>query len=202
MPVRPETVLRDLSAEVQSCTNCDLYKWATQAVFGEGAARARLMMIGEQPGDQEDQQGHPFVGPAGRLLDRALDEAGIVRAQVFVTNAVKHFKFEQRGKRRIHQKPRASEVAACSMWLEREVEVVRPQVIVCLGATAAQAVLGRAHRLTKERGNFAEHRWAKYVTSTVHPSAILRAPDERREAEYERFVTDLKKVADMVRRAA
>jgi uracil-DNA glycosylase len=197
MPGRPEAALRELREAVQDCRNCDLYKWATQAVLGEGAAHARLMLVGEQPGDQEDRQGHPFVGPAGKVLDRALADAGIDRAQVFVTNAVKHFKFEERGKRRIHKKPSTVEVQACSPWLEAEIAVVKPEVIVCLGATAAQALLGRTHRLTKERGNFVEHRLAPAVTSTVHPSAILRAPDDQqREAEYGRFVADLKKVRD------
>ena len=195
--IPPRPTLSGLRSAVQRCHGCDLYRYATQAVFGEGAAHARLVLVGEQPGDQEDQQGHPFVGPAGKLLDRALEEAGIDRSQVYVTNAVKHFKFEERGKRRIHKKPKASEVNACHPWLEAEMSVIQPKVVVCLGATAAQAILGRTYRLTKERGNFVEHRWAPFVTSTVHPSAILRAPDEeQRHAEYMQFVADLKKARE------
>src|SRR5438552_15976417 len=153
-----------LNRAVQDCQGCDLYRDATQAVFGEGPARAPVMFVGEQPGDQEDRQGRPFVGGAGRMLDQALEEAGIDRKRVYVTNAVKHFKFEERGKRRIHKKPRASEVKACNPWLEAEMAVLKPHVIVCLGATATQAVLGNAYRLTKERGKFVEHRWAPRVT--------------------------------------
>jgi DNA polymerase len=183
----------------QQCKGCDLYRNATQAVLGEGPPSARIMMVGEQPGDKEDLAGHPFVGPAGALLDRALHDAGIDRADVYITNAVKHFKFEERGKRRIHKKPRASEVQACNPWLEAEMSVLKPAVIVCLGATAAQAVLGRNYRLTKERGKFVEHRWAPKVTATTHPSAILRTPDEAtRHAAYEQLVADLKKVRSVL----
>jgi len=186
------TVLEDA---VQHCHGCDLYLHATQAVFGEGPTTASVVLIGEQPGDEEDRIGKPFVGPAGRLLDRALKDAGIDRSAIYVTNAVKHFKFEERGKRRIHKKPGASEIAACRPWLESEIALVHPEIIVCLGATAAQTVFGPDYRLTKERGRFAEHPWASFATSTVHPSAILRAPDsERREEEYQSFVADLKKV--------
>ena len=189
--------LGKLCEAVQTCQGCDLYRYATQAVFGEGPSRARVMFIGEQPGDQEDLQGRPFVGPAGKLLDRALADAGIDRTEVYVTNAVKHFKFEERGKRRLHKKPRLSEVKACRPWLEAEANVVRPRVIVCLGATAAQSVFGTAYRLTRERGRFIEHAWAPRATSTIHPSAILRAPDpEQRREEYRRFVDDLKKVRE------
>jgi DNA polymerase len=157
------------------------------------------MLIGEQPGNEEDIQGHPFVGPAGKLLDRALADAGIDRGDVYITNAVKHFKFEERGKRRIHKKPTMAEVKACRPWLEAEIAVTEPEVIVCLGATAAQSLLGPAYRLTKERGKFVEHPWARFVTSTVHPSAILRAPDDRqRHQEYQRFVNDLKKVQKLL----
>jgi DNA polymerase len=149
------------------------------------------VFIGEQPGDEEDKAGRPFVGPAGRLFDKALEEAGIDRAEVFVTNAVKHFKFEERGKRRIHKKPSAGEVSACRPWLEAELTIVRPEILVCLGATAALAVFGPEYRVTRERGKFAKHEWAALATSTVHPSAILRAPDELRAKEYRQFVEDL-----------
>lgn len=188
-----------LRGAVHDCRNCDLYRWATQAVPGEGSPTARLMLVGEEPGDYEDKQGHPFVGPGGRVLDRALADAAIDRSDVFLTNVVKHFKFEQRGKRRIHKKPAASEVAACLPWLEAEVAIVKPKVIVCLGATAAQALLGRAHRLTKERGNFVQHPWGPLVTSTIHPAAVLRAPtgEERRHA-YRLFVEDLIKARQAV----
>lgn len=185
----------ELAHAAQSCQGCELYRHATQAVFGEGPATARVMMVGEQPGDMEDRQGKPFVGPAGRLLDKALEEAGIDRNDVYVTNAVKHFKFVERGKKRLHQKPRISEVTACRPWLEAEVSAVHPDVIVCLGATAAQSILGPKFRLTRERGAFLPHAWAAFVTATVHPSAILRAPDsERRHEEFRLFVEDLKAV--------
>jgi uracil-DNA glycosylase len=195
-PYIPEKgTLKVLREAVQACRGCDLYRCATQAVFGEGPAKARIVMVGEQPGNEEDLQGHPFVGPAGKLLDRALDEAAIERSDVYVTNAVKHFKFEERGKRRLHKKPRASEIKACSPWLEAEVARIHPEIIVCLGATAAQSILGNAFRLTKERGKFMEHPWAPRVTATVHPSAILRAPDEeQRHIAYRAFVDDLKRV--------
>jgi len=175
-----------------------LYRAATQAVFGEGPHRARIVLIGEQPGDDEDRQGHPFVGPAGKLLRRALGDAAIDGAAVYITNAVKHFKFEERGKRRIHKKPKASEVVACYPWLEAELNLVRPKVIVCLGATATQSILGRSYRLTKERGRFVQHPWAPSVTATIHPSAILRAPDSaQRHAAYRQFVADLIKVREV-----
>ncbi len=190
-----KATLRVLREAVQHCHGCDLYRAATQAVFGEGPAKARLMLVGEQPGNDEDLQGHPFVGPAGKLLDRALQEAGIPRSEVYVTNAVKHFKFEERGKRRLHKKPRASEIKACRPWLEAEVARVQPEIIVCLGATAAQSILGNAFRLTKERGKFIQHPWARRVTATIHPSAILRAPDEeQRHLAYRSFVADLERV--------
>jgi uracil-DNA glycosylase family protein len=186
--------LRRLRTAVQDCRGCELYRAATQAVFGEGPATAKIVLVGEQPGDEEDRQGHPFVGPAGKLLNRALHEAGIDNRDVYVTNVVKHFKFEERGKRRIHKKPRASEVAACNPWLETEMDLIKPAVIVCLGATATQAILGRSYRLTKKHGNFVEHAYP-YVTATLHPSAILRAPDagQRHEA-YAQLVADLVKV--------
>jgi uracil-DNA glycosylase family protein len=193
--------LAELRDAVQECQGCDLYKHATQGVLGEGPVKARLVMVGEQPGDREDLAGHPFVGPAGRLLDRALEDAGISRSDVYVTNAIKHFKFEERGKRRIHQKPSDTEIAACKPWLNAELELVRPEVIVCLGATAARAVIGKQHQLLKERGRFFEHPMARAVTATVHPSAILRAPDaDRRHQDYEAFVKDLMGVRNMLNR--
>ena len=177
------------------CQGCDLYLHATQTVFGEGPARARIMMVGEQPGDQEDLAGKPFVGPAGKILDKALVEAGIDRETVYVTNAVKHFKFVERGKRRIHGKPNAGEVAACRPWLRAELDVIRPELVVCLGATAAQSILGRDFRITKSRGTFFPHEWAKLVMATVHPSAILRAPDpDERHEQYRMFVDDLARI--------
>jgi DNA polymerase len=167
---------------------------ATQAVAGEGPSTATIVFIGEQPGDEEDRQGRPFVGPAGRLWNRALQDAGIDRADVYVTNAVKHFKFEERGKRRIHKKPSAAQSKACRPWLEAEVSAIRPRILVCLGATAAQSVFGPEYRVTRQRGQFVTHAWAPQATSTIHPSAILRAPDEQRETDYQRFVEDLRKV--------
>ncbi|HVY91210.1 MAG TPA: UdgX family uracil-DNA binding protein [Bryobacteraceae bacterium] len=188
-----------LREAIQHCRGCDLYKYATQAVFGEGPKSSGILFIGEEPGDEEDRAGHPFVGPSGKLFNRALGEAGIDRTEVFVTNAVKHFKFEDRGKRRLHKKPTAGEISACRPWLEAEIEVVKPEVLVCLGATAALSVFGRAYRVTKERGKFVEHPWAKHATSTVHPSAILRAPDDdQRHLEYRRFVDDLIKVREVI----
>jgi DNA polymerase len=182
------------------CQACDLWKRGTQTVFGEGAVPAPLMLVGEQPGNEEDLEGHPFVGPAGRLLDQALEAAGIDRKLAYVTNVVKHFKWEPRGKRRIHAKPNSVEIAACMPWLQAELEVVKPEVLVCLGATAAQALLGRAFRVTQSRGKFVESPLAPHVTATVHPSSILRAPDaETRRAEMARFVADLKGVAAVVR---
>ncbi len=197
-PFIPESPTLPLLKEaVQGCRGCDLYRYATQAVLGEGAKSASILMIGEQPGDEEDRVGRPFVGPAGRLLDRALVDAGIDRSSTYVTNAVKHFKFEERGKRRIHKKPSGLEIKACKPWLEAEIAVVRPEIIVCLGATAAQSVFGATYRVTRQRGQFVEHPWARYATSTVHPSAILRAPDdEQRHLEYDNFVADLKQVRE------
>ncbi len=177
------------------CKGCDLWERATQTVFGEGARRAEVVFVGEQPGNEEDLAGKPFVGPAGRLLDDALLEAGIARIQTYVTNVVKHFKWEPRGKRRIHKKPNAREVAACRPWLEAEISLVKPKVIVCLGATAAQALLGPQFRVSKQRGQFIESTLAPYVVATVHPSSILRAPDETRRDEKRKFIDDLKTVA-------
>jgi DNA polymerase len=167
--------------------------------MGEGPSKARVMLVGEQPGNEEDRQGHPFVGPAGRILERALSDAGIPRDTVYVTNAVKHFKFEERGKRRIHKKPNAAEVSACLPWLAAEMLAVKPEIVVCLGATAAQALLGRDYRLTKERGTFRSREGGPKITSTVHPSAVLRAPDEDREAMYESLVADLRKAERALR---
>jgi uracil-DNA glycosylase family protein len=190
-----------LRKAADQCKGCDLFRFATQAVFGEGVTQASLMLIGEQPGNEEDKQGRPFVGPAGHLLDKGLIEAGIERQQVYVTNVVKHFKFEERGKRRIHKKPSAVEVQACNPWLEAEVSLIKPKVIVCLGATAAQAILGKDHRVTRDHGKFTEHLWAPHVTSTVHPSSILRAPDEeQRRAQFSEFVADLKRVRELLRK--
>jgi DNA polymerase len=190
------TRLSTLEAAARTCRGCGLYRQATQTVFGEGPARAVAMLVGEQPGDQEDRQGHPFVGPAGKLLDRALADAGIDRARVFVTNAVKHFKWLPRGKRRLHSKPSALEVRACQPWLEAEIRAVKPAIVVCLGATAAQALLGRAFRVTAQRGRVLRAPLADRVLATVHPSSILRARDDAsRHAALAQFVRDLKVVA-------
>jgi DNA polymerase len=190
-------LLKDAAAD---CRACDLWKKGTQTVFGDGRTRARVMFIGEQPGNEEDLTGKPFVGPAGRLFDNALEEAGIDRKQAYVTNVVKHFKWEPRGKRRIHKKPNAQEISACRPWLEAEFALVKPKVIVALGATAAQALLGPQFRVTKERGKFIESTLAPYIMATVHPSSILRAPDdETRHLEYRRFVDDLKKLARVLK---
>ena len=178
------------------CKACDLYLRGTQTVFGEGPPRAVIMLVGEQPGDAEDLAGHPFVGPAGQLLDRALAEAGIDRGTVYVTNVVKHFKWEPRGKRRIHAKPNAAEIGACRPWLETEIALVQPRVLVCLGATAAQALLGKQFKVSRQRGEIVPSTLAPVVTATVHPSSILRAPDEAtRREEMRLFVADLRRVA-------
>ena len=200
-PFVPKTTsVRTLRVAVQECRGCDLYKAATQAVFGTGGRSARALFVGEQPGDQEDLEGEPFVGPAGKLLDKALADAGFVRGDVYLTNAVKHFKWEPRGKRRIHKKPRVSEVKACRPWLEAELRAVTPAVIVCLGATAAQAVLGAAFKLMKGRGTIVSSALAERVVATIHPSAVLRAPDaEGRKAAYEMLVADLKVAAKALR---
>ncbi|MGH9687182.1 MAG: UdgX family uracil-DNA binding protein [Candidatus Acidiferrales bacterium] len=194
--------LRELARLAQKCKACDLWKRATQAVFGEGRPDAKVMFVGEVPGDREDREGKPFVGPAGNLLDKALEEVGIDRSDVYVTNAVKHFNWEERGKRRVHKKPRASEIAACRPWLEAEIERLKPAVIVCLGATAAQALLGKDYRVTKHHGEFVESALAPHVTALVHPSAILHALDEAsRHEEMKHFIDDLKKVAAAIRTA-
>lgn len=188
--------IRRLWQEVQACTRCPLYANATQGVLGEGPVQAEVFFIGEQPGDQEDLQGRPFVGPAGRMLDKAMAEAGIDRSRVYITNAVKHFKWEPRGKARIHKKPNASEIAACRPWLDREIALVRPKGILCLGATAAQALLGRSFRVTTQRGRAVESPLAPVVMATVHPSSLLRAPtDADRERETNLFIEDLKRFA-------
>jgi uracil-DNA glycosylase len=196
IPTRPTLpALRDAAA---GCKACPLWRSGTQTVFGEGLKKADLMLVGEQPGDKEDLAGKPFVGPAGRLLDRALGGAGIDRGNAYVTNVVKHFKWEARGKRRIHKKPNLDEITACRPWLEAELSVVRPRVLVCLGATAAQALLGKQFRVTKQRGQFVESDLAEYVTATVHPSSILRAHNEEREREIAALVADLRGVAGVL----
>jgi DNA polymerase len=201
VPDRP--TLRKLRAASARCRGCRLWERATQTVFGEGDSHARVMLVGEQPGNDEDLAGKPFVGPAGRLLDQALAAAGIDRRAVYVTNAVKHFKWEPRGKRRIHQKPTSREIAACRPWLDAELRVVRPEVLVCLGATAAQALLGAKFRVTTGRGEWLPSPLAPRVMATVHPSAILRAPDDdTRHAELARFTHELRRVAAVLRRPA
>lgn len=191
--------LEELTKAAKECKACDLWKRGTQTVFGDGSSHAKVMLVGEQPGNQEDLEGKPFVGPAGKLLDAALVAAGIDRAKVYVTNAVKHFKWEPRGKRRIHKKPNAAEVAACRPWLDGEIAALQPKVIVCLGATAAQALLGRDFRVTQHRGEFLKSPLAPYLMATVHPSSILRAPDEEtRHEEMKRFIQDLKKIAKIL----
>ena len=185
--------LRDAAA---GCTACHLHKLGTQTVFGEGLKKAEVMMVGEQPGDKEDLEGRPFVGPAGKLLDRALEEAGIDRSGVYITNVVKHFKWEARGKRRIHKKPNMAEITACRPWLEAELDVVRPRALVCLGATAAQALLGRGFKVSQQRGELVDSELAPLVTATIHPSSILRERDEdARHRSLQEFVRDLANVA-------
>src|SRR6266446_6033201 len=194
-PARPPDTMSwsAMREAAKECEACHLYKRATQTVFGEGPKSATIMLVGEQPGDYEDVAGKPFVGPAGKIMDQALEEAGIERSQVYVTNAVKHFKWEPRGKRRIHQKPNSREIAACRPWLEAELRLVKPKLLVCLGATAAQAVFGPSFRVTRERGKVLSSKLAPKVVATVHPSALLRQPDEiSRGREYARFVVDLR----------
>jgi DNA polymerase len=185
-----------MNEDVQDCRACDLWEGATQAVMGEGSRQADLVLVGEQPGDREDLQGHPFVGPAGGVLDRGLERSGIPRDEVFITNAVKHFRYKMRGKRRIHQKPDRWQVQACMPWLEAELAVVKPRALVCLGATAGQALIGPSVRVGRDRGRPLESDLAELVTITVHPSSILRAQDDReREAAFDEFVADLSEVA-------
>jgi DNA polymerase len=200
IPERPSlTALREIS---KGCQACDLWQRGTQTVFGEGPAHARIVMVGEQPGNDEDLAGRPFVGPAGQLLDRALESAGIGRRDVYITNVVKHFKWEPRGKRRIHAKPNAAEIHACLPWLEAELTLVKPDLIVCLGATAAQALLGAEFRVSRHRGQLVESRFGRPAVATVHPSSILRAPDdETRQVEMDRFVEDLRQVSRVLRAA-
>src|ERR1700730_10824707 len=197
IPLHP--TIPALQKAAKGCQACDLWKRGTQTVFGEGEPDAKVIFVGEQPGDREDREGKPFVGPAGGLLDKALVEAGIDRKRVYVTNAVKHFKWEPRGKRRIRKNPTAAEIAACRPWLDAEIAVLRPKVVVCLGATAAQALLGRDFRVTQHRGEFLDSPLAPFVMATVHPSSILRAPDDRtRQEEMKSFVSDLKKLASVI----
>jgi uracil-DNA glycosylase len=200
IPERP--TLAGLRQRAATCRACELWERGTQTVFGEGTAAAEVMLVGEQPGNDEDLAGRPFVGPAGKLLDQALEEAGIDRGQTYVTNVVKHFKWEPRGKRRIHAKPNAQEVSACRPWLEAELALVKPKVLVCLGATAAQALLGRSFRVSRQRGQLVSSPLAPRVLATVHPSSILRAPDDQtRHAERARFVEDLRQAAIALRGA-
>ncbi len=200
MPIAAATLperrtLRTLKTAARGCRACHLWKRATQTVFGEGVAAAEVMLVGEQPGNDEDLAGHPFIGPAGRILNEALERAGIDRSRTYVTNIVKHFKWEPRGKRRIHAKPKAGEISACRPWLDAEIVVVRPRIIVCLGATAAKALLGNSFRVSVDRGRFVPSELAPLVTATVHPSSILRAPDSRaRKEAMGAFVRDLKNV--------
>ena len=194
-PARPPDTasLGALREAAGHCTACHLYKRATQTVFGEGPKGATMMLVGEQPGDYEDVTGKPFVGPAGKIMDRALEEAGIDRSKVYVTNAVKHFKWKPRGKRRIHQKPNSREIAACRPWLEAELRIVKPKLVVAMGATAAQTIFGPSFRVTRERGKVLSSKLAPRVLATVHPSSLLRQPDEAsREREYKLFVADLR----------
>lgn len=200
IPLNP--TLQELQVAARDCKACDLWKLGTQTVFGEGSPRARIMLVGEQPGDQEDRIGRPFVGPAGRVLDLALSKAGIDRQEVYVTNVVKHFKWSpaERGKRRIHKKPRYSEMQACRPWLDAELEIVQPEVLMCLGASAAQSLLGRDFRVSQQRGQLLESDLAPFVIATVHPSSILRAQDEdSRHLQMEAFINDLKKVAHLLK---
>lgn len=200
--IPPRRTLKSLREASRACRGCRLWMVGTQTVFGEGKAPAKVMLVGEQPGDAEDREGHPFVGPAGRLLDDALAEAGIDRSDVYITNAVKHFKWErgEKSKRRIHKKPNGSEITACRPWLDQEMALVKPEVVVCLGATAAQAMLGKGFRVTKSRGQRQSAPFADAVFATVHPSAVLRAPDADARAEARRaLVADLRKVAKHLR---
>lgn len=194
-PARPPDTsnLTEVREAARHCTACHLHKRATQTVFGEGPSDAVIMLVGEQPGDYEDVAGKPFVGPAGKIMDQALEEAGIDRKEVYVTNAVKHFKWEPRGKRRIHQKPNSREIAACRPWLKVELRIVKPKLVVAMGATAAQTIFGPTFRVTRERGKVLSSKLAPRVVATVHPSSLLRQPDEAsRQREYEHFVADLR----------
>ena len=197
--IPPRPTISKLEEAARGCQACPLWKTGTQTVFGEGSRHAKVVFVGEQPGNDEDIAGKPFVGPAGKLLDKALVEAGIDRDEVYVTNAVKHFKWEPKGKRRIHKKPNAREIAACRPWLDAELDLLKPEVVVCLGATAAQALIGRDFKVSRQRGKMIDSSLARHVTATVHPSSILRAPDEEaRHAAYASFVADLKKIAKVI----
>ncbi|HET7625098.1 MAG TPA: UdgX family uracil-DNA binding protein [Verrucomicrobiae bacterium] len=197
IPAHP--TIHKLREAARDCRACPLWKTGTQTVFGDGSRSARVVFVGEQPGNDEDLAGEPFVGPAGKLLDKALIEAGIRRDDVYVTNSVKHFKWEPKGKRRIHKKPNSREIAACRPWLEAELAVLKPRVLVCLGATAAQALLGKEFRVSKQRGQFVKSELAEFAVATVHPSSILRAPDDAtRRAEMARFIADLKRIAKVI----
>ena len=200
IPVRP--TLDRLRAAAKSCRACPLWKTGTQTVFGEGSPEAKVLFVGEQPGNDEDLTGRPFVGPAGKLLDKVLEEVGIDRDEVYVTNVVKHFKWEPVGKRRIHKKPNSREIAACRPWLDAELDVIEPTVLVCLGATASQALLGKDFRVSRQRGQLIESSLAPFVMATVHPSSILRAPnDEKRREAREQFTADMRKVAGVIHHA-
>jgi uracil-DNA glycosylase family protein len=193
----PRLNLKALREAADTCKGCDLYKNATQTVFGEGPRNAPMILLGETPGDEEDKQGRPFVGPAGRLLDSALDEIGLARDEVYVTNAVKHFRWEPRGKRRLHKKPSARQIEACKPWLHAEILVTKPEIIVCMGATAAQVMMGTSFRITKHRGKFFKSEDAAWLMATYHPSAILRAPDkDDRDRKRAEFVEDLRNAVD------
>jgi uracil-DNA glycosylase family protein len=197
IPKRP--TIKTLQEAARNCRACPLWKTGTQTVFGDGSRNAKVVFVGEQPGNDEDLAGKPFVGPAGKLLDKALVEAGINRDEVYVTNAAKHFKWEPKGKRRIHKKPNALEILACRPWLDAELEVLKPKVVVCLGATAAQALLGKDFRVSQKRGQFVKSPLAEYVVATVHPSSILRAPDDQtRHAEMTRFTQELQEIAKVI----
>lgn len=202
-PVPETRTIPAMREAAANCRACDLWMTGTQTVFGESSsALPKVMLVGEQPGDQEDIQGHPFVGPAGQLLDKALAQAGIDRREVYVTNAVKHFKWEPRGKRRIHKKPNSMEIAACKPWIEAEIEAIQPQVLVCLGATAAQSLLGRQFKVTEQRGVWVSSKLAPFVMATIHPSALLRAPDpETRHREMQRFIEDLQHVHEALEKS-
>lgn len=198
--IPPRPTISKLQQAARGCQACPLWKTGTQTVFGEGSRHAKVVFVGEQPGNDEDLAGKPFVDPAGKLLDKALVEAGINRDEVYVTNTVKHFKWEPSGKRRIHKKPNAREIAACRPWLDAELDLLKPQVVVCLGATAAQALIGKNFKVSQQRGQLVDSPLAPNVMATVHPSSILRAPDERaRHKAYENFVKDLKKIAKVIR---
>ena len=189
---------RALKAASMECRGCDLYKNATQTVFGEGQISSGVIFVGEQPGDEEDLTGRPFVGPAGRLFDKALEEAGIDREKIYLTNTVKHFKWKPKGKRRIHEKPNASEINACDPWLRSEIALIKPRILVCLGATAAQALLGKQFRVTQMRGQWLDSPLAKRTIATIHPSAILRTPEDLRDRAYAEFVSDLRIIEEVI----